>query len=55
MKSGTIGNTDKDKSENIVIENINAEFPNAENVNEIREAIMSLPQLASQYVSRNLK
>ena len=55
MKSGTLGNTEKDKSENIVIENINAEFPNAENVNEIREAIMSLPQLASQYVSRNLK
>lgn len=35
--------------------NITAEFPNAENVNEIREAIMSLPTLASQYLSKNLK
>ena len=56
MKSGTLVNTDKDKSQQgIVIENITAEFPNAENVNEIRQAILSLPQLASQYVSRNLK
>ena len=32
--------------------NITAEFPNAENVNEIREAILSLPTLASQYLSQ---
>lgn len=37
------------------IYNINAEFPNAENVNEIREAILSLPNLASQYIHSNLK
>ena len=37
------------------IENITAEFPNAQDVDEIREAIMSLPRLASQYVARNLK
>ena len=39
----------------ITIENINAEFPNAQDVDDIREAILSLPRLASQYVSRNLK
>ena len=33
--------------------NINAEFPNANNADEIREAILSLPNLASQYLSRN--
>lgn len=33
--------------------NISAEFPNANNAEEIREAIMSLPTLASQYLSRN--
>ena len=33
--------------------NITAEFPNANNAEEIREAIMSLPTLASQYLSRN--
>ena len=32
--------------------NITAEFPNANDVNEIREAIMSLPNLASQYLAR---
>lgn len=32
--------------------NITAEFPNANDVNEIREAILSLPNLASQYVNR---
>ena len=35
--------------------NITAEFPNANDVNDIREALMSLPNLASQYVNRNLK
>ena len=33
--------------------NITAEFPNANDVNEIREAILSLPNLASQYLGRN--
>lgn len=32
--------------------NITAEFPNADDVEEIREAIMSLPNLASQYLAR---
>lgn len=51
------GNITQDigSGEQYVIENINAEFPNAQNVDDIREAIMSLPRLASQYVSRNLK
>lgn len=35
--------------------NITAEFPNANDVNEIREAILSLPNLASQYVNQKLK
>lgn len=34
--------------------NIQAEFPNANNVSEIREAILSLPGLASQQVGLNL-
>lgn len=33
--------------------NITAEFPNANDVNEIREAILSLPNIASQYVNNN--
>jgi hypothetical protein len=35
--------------------NITAEFPNANDVNEIREAILSLPNLASQYIGKNLR
>lgn len=31
------------------------EFPNANSVNEIKMAIMSLPNVASQYVNRNVK
>ena len=31
------------------------EFPNANSVDEIRMAIMSLPNVASQYVNRNVK
>lgn len=34
---------------------IHANFPNAGDVESIREAIMSLPNLASQYVARNKK
>jgi len=43
------------EKENITpnIFNITAEFPNANDVNEIREAILSLPNLASQYISQN--
>ena len=33
--------------------NITAEFPNASNVEDIQEAILSLPNLASQYLSAN--
>lgn len=35
--------------------NITAEFPNANDVEDIREAILSLPTLASQYLSQNKK
>ena len=35
------------------IQNITAEFPNANDVNEIREAILNLPNLASQMVTQN--
>ena len=31
--------------------NITAEFPNANNVDDIREAILSLPNLVSQYTN----
>lgn len=34
---------------------IQANFPNANDVESIREAIMSLPNLASQYIARNKK
>lgn len=46
-------NNNSNSSENIY--NITAEFPNAENVNEIREAILSLPNIASQYANSTLK
>lgn len=32
--------------------NITAEFPNANDVNEIRQAILSLPNLAAQYINK---
>ena len=35
--------------------NITAEFPNANDVNDIREAILSLPNYVSQYVGRNVR
>ena len=46
-------NNSSNSTENVY--NITAEFPNAENVNEIREAILSLPNLASQYANSTLK
>lgn len=41
------------KTENIF--HINAEFPNANDVNDIKEALLSLPNLASQYLMENKK
>ena len=35
--------------------NITAEFPNANNIDDIRQAILSLPNIASQYVANNNK
>lgn len=35
--------------------NITAEFPNATNVDDIRQAILSLPNIASQYINNNNK
>ena len=46
-------NNSSNSTENVY--NITAEFPNAENVNEIREAILSLPNIASQYANSTLK
>ena len=45
----------QEKGDTYTIENITAEFPNAQDVDDIREAILSLPRLASQYMGRNLK
>ena len=50
------GNMDvKGNTEEQNVFNINASFPNANDVESIREAIMSLPNLASQYIARNKK
>ena len=48
--SGAISSNNNSSSENIF--NISAEFPNANNAAEIQEAILSLPNLASQYLNR---
>ena len=56
ISPGTVysgGTTNNNPTENIF--NITAEFPNANSVDEIREAILSLPNIASQYVHTNLK
>ena len=50
--TGTINNSNTTQGDNVF--NITAEFPNANDVNEIREAIMSLPNLASQYIARSI-
>lgn len=55
LSASSGGSNYSNKSNENNVFNITAEFPNAENVNEIREAIMSLPTLASQYLSKNLK
>lgn len=46
-------NNDNNTTENIF--NITAEFPNANNVDEIREAILTLPNMASQFINTNLR
>lgn len=46
--------TNNNESQNNIF-NIAAEFPNANDVEDIREAILSLPTLASQYLSQNKK
>lgn len=46
--------TNNNESQNNTF-NITAEFPNANDVEDIREAILSLPTLASQYLSQNKK
>ena len=48
---GNISNSTSTNTSNNTF-NITAEFPNANDVDEIREAIMSLPNLASQYLAR---
>ena len=48
--SGAISSNSNSSNENIF--NISAEFPNASDAVEIQEAILSLPNLASQYLNR---
>ena len=56
LSSKKVGNLNSGTEENTSnVFNITAEFPNAENVNEIRQAILSLPNLASQYIANNKK
>ena len=54
LSTNSIGNIPNSTSTNTSSNtfHITAEFPNANDVNEIREAIMSLPNLASQYLAR---
>ena len=46
-------NSSSNETSNIF--NITAEFPNANNVDEIKQAILTLPTIASQLVNSNLK
>ena len=55
INTGLIGGATTDNSSSNTTFNITAEFPNAENVNDIREAILSLPNLASQFKGQRLK
>ena len=48
-------NTDKENMIDNNVFHINAHFPNANDVTSIQEAIMNLPNIASQYVARNKK
>ena len=55
--SNSINNIGKqsNNTEEQQVFNITAEFPNANSVDEIREAILSLPNIASQYSFQNTK
>lgn len=53
--NGVIGNIANNNSSTDNVFNITAEFPNANSVDDIREAILSLPNLASQYANSTLK
>ena len=48
--ASNINNNNTEETSNTF--NITAEFPNANNVDDIREAILSLPNLVSQYTNR---
>lgn len=53
--SGVMGNIANNNSSTDNVFNITAEFPNANSVDDIREAILSLPNIASQYANSTLK
>lgn len=53
--NGVMGNIANNNSSTDNVFNITAEFPNANSVDDIREAILSLPNLASQYINSTLK
>ena len=53
--NGIMGNISNNNSNTDNVFNITAEFPNANNVDDIREAILSLPNIASQYSNSTLK
>ena len=53
-KAGTgFSGTTNNSSENNTF-NITAEFPNANNVDDIRQAILTLPNIASQYINKSI-
>ena len=53
--NGVMGNIANNNSSTDNVFNITAEFPNANSVDDIREAILSLPNIASQYSNSTLK
>jgi hypothetical protein len=53
--NGAMGNIANNNSSTDNVFNITAEFPNANSVDDIREAILSLPNIASQYANSTLK
>jgi hypothetical protein len=53
--NGVMGNIANNNSSTDNVFNITAEFPNANSVDDIREAILSLPNIASQYANSTLK
>jgi len=55
FKTGNISNESVTSNNSNNIFNITAEFPNVNNVDDIRQAILSLPNLASQYIGKNVK